>query len=271
MRVSAPSAAFVIVLALGCLLTIPRPAPQPHLVDQCGIEQNVQDSAPIVIVGVIAADMVVRRPLPMQSDPTYPLQLRMMRLKVENVLKGRVPAAVIAVYYYAFAGGFDGPQPLGMWRGGSRRVFWLRSDKGVLRTACDGWDDCTIGVYSGSHTHLSFTDNRPVDYAVADILLTRGEGNVNDSKFAGALDRGAPGPETYLIVRYRHLAMTERVPVKTAACAQLWIIAQDRLPSEVRRSAADAMHDAGCQCVTKPPRGELDCGPTKSINDGPPW
>jgi hypothetical protein len=46
------------------------------------------------------------------------------------------------VYYFAFAGGFNGPRPLGFWSPPSRRVLWLRRDGGVFRMACDGWDGC---------------------------------------------------------------------------------------------------------------------------------
>jgi hypothetical protein len=66
---------------------------------------------------------------------------------VENVLKGSVGTGPHTVYYFTLASGFKGGQPLGMWRIGDRRVLWLRRDQGVLRTTCDLWDGCTIGVY----------------------------------------------------------------------------------------------------------------------------
>jgi hypothetical protein len=59
-----------------------------HLIDQCGNQRNPRPSASIIVVGVIEADTLVRRPIPMHSDPTYPLQLRRLTVRVENVLKG---------------------------------------------------------------------------------------------------------------------------------------------------------------------------------------
>jgi hypothetical protein len=189
---------------------------------------------------------------------------------VENVLKGDVTVGPAAVYYFTFAGGFDGPQPLGFWRVGGRRILWLRSDSGVLRTACDGWDGCTLGVYSGSHTHYTVDPRKPVDYAVADIVLTVGEGRISRSTFAGAIERGTPGPEEYKIEKYRRLALTEGAPIKTAACIQLWICAQDRgAPENSPKSAGEALREATCGCVTKRD-GSPDCGTTTQITSDPP-
>jgi hypothetical protein len=241
----------------------------PHLIDQCDSLANSRNAAPIVVVGILASDTLVLRPVPQHADPKYPLQLRKLQVKVENVLKGDIRCGSIAVYYFTFAGGFDGPQPLGMWRVGSRRILWLRRDSGVLRTACDGVDDCTSGVYSGAHPHFKADPHTPVAYAVADVLLTRGEGKIDDDRFAGAIEWAPPGPEDYLIEKSRNLALTEVSAIKTAACIQLWINAQDRgLPAASRRIAGEALREADCGCVTKP-SGELDCGPT--THSDPPW
>jgi len=222
-----------------------------------------------VIVGVLASDTLVRRPVPKRSDPEYPLQLRKLRVRVENVLRGDVTGGTIEVYYFAFAGGFDGPQPLGMWSVGSRRILWLRRDSGVLRTARDGGDSCTRGVYSGAHPHLTVDPRKPIIYALADILLTRGEGEIDDDRFAGAIEWGAPGGDDHLMIeKFRHLA-NEAPPVKTAACIQLWICAQDQGPDKWRRMAREAMLEADCGCVTKSD-GSPDCGTTSHIASYPP-
>jgi len=241
----------------------------PHLVDQCDSLADPRDAAPIVVVGILASDTLALRPVPQHSDPKYPLQLRKLQVKVENVLKGDISGGSVAVYYFTFAGGFNGPQPLGMWSVGSRRILWLRRDSGVLRTACDGFDYCTSGVYSGAHPHFKSDPHKPVAYALADVLLTRGEGKIDDDRFAGAIERGPPGPEDYLIEKFRNLALTERSAIKTAACIQLWINAQDRgLPPASRRIAGEAMREADCGCITKPSGGP-DCGPT--THSDPPW
>jgi hypothetical protein len=239
------------------------------LVDQCGDQSSTKSSAPIVLVGVIQSDTLVRRPVPMRSDPKYPLQLRKLLIAVENVLKGDVKGAMVEVYYFTFASGFNGPQPLGMWSVGNRRIFWVRRDAGVLRTTCDGWDGCTYGVYSGAHPHLNVDPRKPLDKALADIALTRGEGRTDEAKFAGAIDRGGPSSEDYNIVAYRDLALSERFAIREAACIALWYSAGGDRGAEVvgelfsdgRISAAErremlglinlaqrAMRDAKCDC-----------------------
>ena len=111
----------------------------------------------------------------------------------------------------------------------------------------------------------------PVAYAVADVLLTRGEGKINEVRFAASVELGLPGPDDYLIEKCRRLALTERSGIKTAACIQLWIYAQDQGVAPSSRTAAQgAMHEAGCGCKTTP-RGEPDCGPKAHINDDPPY
>ena len=269
--IAAPLAASFLLLAAACaLIWLATAFLPPHLIDQCDSKGNPRDSASIVIVGVLVSDALVLRPVPMHSDPNYPLQLRRLRVRVENVLKGDVSRGTVVVYYFTFAGAFNGPQPLGMWRVESRRILWLRRDAGVLRMACDGWDGCTWGVYSGAHPHFTVSPQEPIGYAVADILLTRGEGEVNDSRFAGAVQWGAPSPEDYLIEKYHHLALTEGLETKTAACIQLWICAQDLGASQSSRNIArDAMRQADCSCVTKP-AGTPNCGTNGDINTVPP-
>jgi hypothetical protein len=168
-----------------------RPA-MPRLIDQVDNQDYSRDSAPIVVAGVIADDTLVLRPIPMPSDPTHPLQLRRLTLQVENVLKGGPLPVRIEVYYFTWAGGFDGPQPLGMWAAGGRRVLWLRKDSGVFRTSCDGWDYRTTSVDSGSHLHYRPDSQKPIAYALADLILTRGDGVVNEAHFAAGIERGVP-------------------------------------------------------------------------------
>ncbi len=97
-------------------------------------------SAPLVVVGVADSDVPIGRPVPSRHDPDYPMQLHRVKVRIENVLKGSVDEPTISVYYFAFAGGFDGPRPLGFGRQPSRRILWLRKDGGSFRMACDGWD-----------------------------------------------------------------------------------------------------------------------------------
>jgi len=268
--IAVPLAASSILVALACGLTwFPVGSLPPSLVDQCDAPGNRRDAASIVVVGVLLSDALVVRPVPQHSHPEYPLQLRKLMLRIENVLKGDIGGGTVPVYYFTFAGGFDGPQPLGMWRIGSRRILWLRRDSGVLRTSCDGYDYCTTGVYSGAHPGLSVDPRKPVSYAVADIMLTRGEGKIDENRFAGAIDWTFPEPVEYLIEKFRHLALTERSVIKTAACTQLWINAQDQgIQERFRRIAGESMREAYCGCTTKS-NGAPDCGPV--AHSDPPY
>jgi hypothetical protein len=203
-------------------------------------------------VGVISSDTLALRSVPMHSNRSYPLQLRRLAVAVENVLKGQVVADRIEVYYFTWGAGFDGPQPLGFWRVGDRRIFLLRWDSGVMRTACDGLDNCTWGVYSGAHPQYGADKAKPIGYAIADILLTRGVGKIREQKFAGAIAGEAPAPFDYLIERLGQLSVTEKGAAKSAACRELWIYEHDRMaPNGLRTAAARWTREAACTCSDK--------------------
>lgn len=187
-------------------------------------------SSPIVVVGVIESDTLVRNRVPSHWDRQALLQFRKLKIRVENVLRGDSVPTTATVYYFTWAGAFNGPRPLGFWtaEGSStptkRRVFWLKlkSDSGVLRTACDGWDDCTMPVASGAHPNYKPEAGKPLGYALADILFTRGEG-ATDAEFAAQLEWGAPGtiPEPHLIEKVKQFAATDVPVVRAAACELL--------------------------------------------------
>jgi hypothetical protein len=192
-------------------------------------------NAPIVIVGVLLSDTPVRPPIPSQRNGGYPLQLRKLSVRVENVLRGNVNTGTAVVYYFALAGPIDGPIPLGQWQAGDRKILWLRFDSGVFRTACDGHDSCTMPVTSGAHPHYQPDPNKPLGYALADIFFTRGEGTT-DGQFARGVEWGAPStvPESYLFEKLQQLAGTEVQVVRTAACKQLSYYRQNCVPSRAK-------------------------------------
>jgi hypothetical protein len=82
-----------------------------------------------------------------------------------------------------------------------------------------------------AHPSFRADPRKSLAYALADILLTRGEGKIDEIPFASEIEWGVPGPgmEGYLIGKLGHLASTESSAVKAAACVQLWIYQQDRL------------------------------------------
>lgn len=168
-------AACTLLAAVACYLSwLATGFLPPHLLDQCDNRGNSRDTAPIVVVGVLTSDTLALRPIPMHSDPESSLQLRKLRVRVENVLKGAPISETITVYYFTWAGAFNGPRPLGFWRVGGRRILWLRRDSGVLRTTCDGWDGCTEGVWSGAHPDYRPDPQKPLDYALSGFAFYEG-------------------------------------------------------------------------------------------------
>jgi hypothetical protein len=211
-------------------------------------------SAPFVVVGVIDSVSRIGGPVASRHDPNYPMQLHRISVRVENVLRGSINERTITVYFFGFAGGFDGPRPLGFALGVSRLVLWLRRDEGVFRMACDGWDSCTMVVHSGAHPQYHADSGRSLDYALVDILLTRGEGAVDDLKFAGDIERGVPdhGIQDHVIAKLKQLATTESADIRESACNYLWIYTQDRIIDDLHQQANDALQSARCVCGTKP-------------------
>ena len=251
-----PVLAITLLLATALSLTWLAVQPLPlHLIDQCDYQRNPKPTAPIIVVGVLASDTLVRKPVPMRSRPTYPLQLRRLSVRIENILKGGPLPESLTVYYFTFAGGFQGNRPLGFWEVGCRRILWLRWDAGVLRTVCDGYDNCTIGVYSGAHPNYRPDPKKPLDYALVDLLLTRGEGSVNGIGFATEAFREEPdnvsGLQEYAIEKLRYLALTEQDEIKSSACESLWIYTVDLVKPNIKRDAENAMHVANCRCNKK--------------------
>src|SRR5579863_3127425 len=249
-RIGASVAVVATLLAVAVCLTW-LATPPPHLKDHCDYERITVESAPIVVVGVLLSDILVRRPIPMRSDPKVPLQLRRLAVRVEHVLKGSNIPGAITVYYFTWAGGFDGPRPLGFWTVGGRRILWLRRDSGVLRTACDGWDGCTEGVWSGAHPLFRPDSQKPLEFALVDLHLTRGEGITNEIGFATEVFREEPdqipGLQAYAVQKQRHLALTEHDDVKSSACFALWIYSVDKVQAAIHRDAEDAMQAANCR------------------------
>lgn len=182
--------------------------------------------APLVIVGVIESDALVRSPVPSHRDAGLLLQLRKVKVRIENVLRGDAKTATMTIYYFAWYRYTGGNRPLGTWKQGDRRIFWLRADSGALRTACDG-RDCTMPVFSGRHPHYQADQRKPLGYALADIWFTRGEG-ATDTDMVRQVDWGYPStvPDSYVTDKLQQLAATEADSIRAAACKQLSYLRQ---------------------------------------------
>jgi hypothetical protein len=203
---------------------------------------------------VVDSDSRVGRPVPSRRDPNYPMQLHRARVHVENVLRGSIGERTFLVYYFGLGGGFEGYRPLGFGPEASRRILWLRKDADVFRMACDGWDGCTMFVKSGAHPSYEADPRKSLSYALADILLTRGKGKIEEIPFASEIERGVPGQgmESYLIEKLGNLALSESSTVKAAACVQLWIYQQDRIDTRLRQQARNSLDTAQCVCSINP-------------------
>jgi len=255
-RLAACLAALLVLIVLGAGCSAP-----PKLTEFDEQSNEQARSAPLVIVGVADSDVRVGRRVPSRRNPNWPMQLHRVRVRIENVLKGSIGEQTISVYYFGFAGGFNGPRPLGFGSRPSRRILWLRRDGETLRMACDGWDRCTLLVDSGAHPGYRADPARPLNRALADILLTRGEGGVDDLSFARQVRSGGPdeGVEGYVIEKLAHLARTETSGVRGEACQLLWIYAQDQIGVSLRRQAQGSLQAANCNCRVKPNGDLLEC------------
>jgi hypothetical protein len=117
-------------------------------------------------------------------------------------------------------------------------------------------------VESGTHLGYRPETGKPLGYALADILFTRGQGEINEVRFARAVAWGAPStiPEDYLLKKYSHLALTEGPSIKDGACSQLWIFTKDStLEAALRENVEQAMRSVGCRC-DEDPSGGIQCG-----------
>lgn len=186
---------------------------QPPLTDRVGADREEIRSAPLVVAALILKDA--------PAGAGHPLELRRLKVQVENVLKGNLQPGPAEVYYFALPPDSDEPRPLGLWQPGDRRIFYLRQEAGLLHTACDGRDDCTIPFETGKHNGYRPDPNRPVDYAIAELLLTEGSG-VSDEQFAASIERKVPArPVNYVIDRLENLARKSPGRIHQAACKQL--------------------------------------------------
>jgi hypothetical protein len=200
-----------------------------------------------MVVGLAEGDELIGRSV---TTPQHSLlQLHRVTVHVENVLRGAIPERTITVYYFTFANLNEGSRFLIFPRGPVRRILWLRTDAEVYRTACD-CQNCTVWVESGAHPSYRPDPNAPVDQIKLDLLLTRGEGPVNNHRFAEEMDRavGLAGMDSYTIEKLRNLALTEPSEVKYTACRALWNYSHWEIGDRDRERSRDAVIAAGCTC-----------------------
>jgi hypothetical protein len=103
-------------------------------------------------------------------------------------------------------------------------------------------------ITSGAHPGYKLKPGESIERAMTDLLLTRGEGPIDDHLFADGIDRGAPDrSDDYVIEKLRHLAITESSQVKYAACRGVWGYTRAK-DDRLRERAVDSLRVAGCTC-----------------------
>jgi hypothetical protein len=185
------------------------------------------ESAPIIIVGQILKHVYVGHPHPSRWDPNQPMQLCKVTVRVENILRGDIGAAVVPVYYLISIR-MNGPLRMGMeghggkWRIGDRLIFFLRQDSGVLRTVVDTWAQPTAPVLTGAHPNYKPQPNEPISDSIIDILLNRGQG-CDDKQMALAISTSHAYffDLAYAVRKLRQIALRETPLVREAAKKEL--------------------------------------------------
>jgi hypothetical protein len=173
------------------------------------------------------------------------MQLHRAKVHIENVLRGAIGERTIWVYYFAFGGRYLGVQPLFLYGPPARRILWLRRDRGVYRTACDA-QNCTMVVESGGHPNYKPEPEETLYHQIVDLSLTRGDGPVNDHRFAMKISFGEP---LYALPKLARLALTESSEVRSMACFILWNYSRDKSDARLRERAADSVRITKCRCA----------------------
>lgn len=208
-----------LILQAGCN-TVPKLVEYPPSHEPGDYQRAM--SAPIILVGRLVHDSAVEHKFrPSRWDQGLNVNLWRVTVHVENVLRGGVSPDEIDVYYFRY-NFVSGPARVGTWQMGDRKIFFLRRDSGVLRTACDGWSSCVIPLLTGFHPGFRTDPDKPIAYSIVDLLLTRGQG-CGDKQMIEAISKTGAYlfSMEYTIQRLRQLAMAEGPEIRRQACETL--------------------------------------------------
>jgi hypothetical protein len=204
----------------------------PHIIenhnDLGDLTNDRIESAPVFIVGQIAAYKEIGSPKPSRHDQRIAMQLCRISVRVENVLRGDIISTEVPVYYLVNVGSNGGPPRLGMvgrggsWRIGDREVFLLRWDSGVLRTMRDTYPEGVEQVLTGPHPDYRPTAEETVAQMVIDILVSKGQ-DCSDEQMAAAVRRfrAYHYDLAYSVRKLRNLAGDKSPEVRKAAQEKL--------------------------------------------------
>lgn len=148
------------------------------------------NASSLILVGRVSSLTFVGNIRHAQDDQGQSGDWRLTKVetKVEKVLKGATEHSSIHFYFYTTTGGTSGD-----WNAlaiGSRYVFFLSEQNGVLRAVRDYWRS-SIEVGSGRHDSLPWKDRLSVQQHIAILLLTPGA-NLKPKTFQFTLMRAVP-------------------------------------------------------------------------------
>lgn len=139
-------------------------------------QNDVFESAPIVVVARVESVSPVGSPTRAVRASNLLVQLTKVDIHIERALRGQVPGFDTHFFFFAYSQenhGYTG-QPLYRVAAGERRIFFLTTEHGQLRSYGDV-RDYTLHVPSGFHPDLSCS-GRSYGETVSCHLLSVGEG-----------------------------------------------------------------------------------------------
>ena len=177
---------------------------------------------PLILEGFVIANGV-----PVSAAQRSPVdggfcQLWKGRVRVENVLQGRVKDRVVDIFY--FLGDIPGSGRRILFRSGERHILFLRWDGPNLRTTDDrSANACLLKVLTGPHTNFTRAPGISINEAIMQLVLTRGNG-VPDKQMIEAIEDSKYSrfvAEAQVIRTLQRVVRAETPIVREAACAQL--------------------------------------------------
>jgi hypothetical protein len=185
---------------------------------------DLRELAPIIVVASVEGNEVIARHVEAARYQGVYLDLHSVRCKRENSLKGGLTEPELRFYYFA-----DGRYPDSKGNpeysrpfhaeSGSRYLFFLTRDRGVLRSIGDV-GDYQILVSTGVHPEAS-AKNRDTGRLISEVLLTPGDGADLDLMAKKLLDYSAIadiwGSRPLTVQLLRHLTSLPE-PVRSEAC-----------------------------------------------------
>lgn len=194
----------------------------PNFYDSHSVE--ALDRIPIVLVGLVqVAKPVTPYKLSRYEEGLY-TRLWCAHVKVENVLKGNVNPGETDILYYVAARNMGSSASSLQLNRGDRKLFFLMTDSGHLRTIFDDYSTAVISVTSGAHPNFRRDPDRPIGEAIVSILLTRGVRSMDYDMlealyyFADSGGRFGKKVEIPYLVR---LSQMDTLPVREQACLAL--------------------------------------------------